>query len=1109
MNKNRFWSILLLALLLSMTEAKMFAYSIVVENGDGIKIYYNWKNNKTELAVTYGNNKYKGNVVIPESVTYSRATYPVTSIGGEAFDGCSGLTSVTIPNSVVSIDYDAFENCSSLTSITIPNSVTTISGGAFSKCSGLTNITIGNSVTSIGGEAFYRCSGLTSVTIPNSVTNIGDHAFLYCSGLMSISVAEGNQIYDSRNNCNAIIEKESNRLIMGCQNTIIPSSVTTIGGAGFRGCTGLTSITIPNSVTTIGWGAFYGCSGLTSITIGNSVTYIGESAFYGCSGLMNVTIPNSVTSIGEDAFYGCSGLMSITIGNSVTSIGEDAFRDCSGLTSITIPNSVTTIGWGAFAGCSSLTEVNYCATYCTAMGDSRDPVFENCSSLTTLHIGDNVQNIPAYAFSGCSSLTSVTIPNSVTTIGESAFYNCSGLTSVTISNSVTTIGESAFQYCSGLQSVVVGNGVTSLPKYVFGTGKSLQSLTIGTGVLSINSAAFQNSYSSSSYKPIKTIWLTNTPPSGYTNAAGAVNYVANDLYTSLSNKTVYPFLSSIFEVGGVKYVPVSPSERTCDAIDCVYDNSAQNTRFGDAVTYNGITMNVNNIQPYVCYGNSYIKNVQFDFSDEKKRDIPAYAFDGCSSLEKIDIPNAVKTMGEYAFYGCSKMESVKMGTGIKNINTYTFADCSALSTIEIPKSVTDIKDYAFYGCNSLKTVIMEVRSSILNLGSNGSSPLFSSCPLNYVYIGGNISYNTSSNRGYSPFYRNTSLQTVIITDKETEISDNEFYGCTNLKNVSIGDDVTTIGNWAFSGCSSLDHFAFGVNLQTIGKEAFSDCVAVTRIISRAPNPPVCGTQALDDINKWTCTLEVPEGRVATYQAADQWKEFFFIKEGNGNATLYTLTYIVDYQKYSSYELEYGASITPEPEPTKEGYTFSGWSDIPETMPAHNVTVKGSFTANKYILTYIVDGEEYKTYEVEYGEKITPEAEPTKDGYTFKGWSNLPAYMPAHDVTVTGTFSINSYKLTYMIDDVVYKEVMYEYGATIVPESQPDGDYISFDWVGLPETMPANDVTVYAVYETGIMDVMTLQGIKAIYSPNGKKLDKLQKGLNIVVMQDETVKKIKQ
>ena len=231
--------------------------------------------------------------------------------------------------------------------------------------------------------------------------------------------------------------------------------------------------------------------------------------------------------------------------------------------------------------------------------------------------------------------------------------------------------------------------------------------------------------------------------------------------------------------------------------------------------------------------------------------------------------------------------------------------------------------------------------------------------------------------------------------------------------------------------------------------------------------------------------------------------------GSFTVNKYKLTYNVDGKEYKSYEIEFGATITPEPTPAeKEGYTFSGWSEIPETMPAHDVVVTGSFTVNKYKLTYIVDGVEYKSYDVGYGTAITPEAEPTKEGYSFSGWSEIPASMPAHDVVVTGSFSVNSYKLTYMVDDKVYKETMYEYGTTIVPEPQPEGDYATFEWIDLPQTMPAHDVVVHASYTTGIIEVlMATQRNLRIYSPNGKKLNKLQKGLNILVLDDGTLKKV--
>ena len=206
------------------------------------------------------------------------------------------------------------------------------------------------SVTSIGEEAFRNCQGLISIEIPNSVTSIGDQAFFGCSSLTSITIESGNTMYDSRNNCNAIIETATNTLIHGCKSTVIPSSVTSIGDGAFSCCTGLTSITIPNSVTSIGSSAFESCTGLTSITIPNSVTSIGDRAFIGCSSLTSVIIPNSVTSIGDYAFDSCTGLTSITIPNSVTSIGDHAFSGCSSLTSIELPNSVTTIGYDAFNG---------------------------------------------------------------------------------------------------------------------------------------------------------------------------------------------------------------------------------------------------------------------------------------------------------------------------------------------------------------------------------------------------------------------------------------------------------------------------------------------------------------------------------------------------------------------------------------------------------------------------------------------------------------------------------------------------------------------------------------------------------------------------------------
>ena len=344
-----------------------------------------WYNNHPDGIVYIGMvaYKFKGKMPSRTAVAIKEGT---ACISDRAFDGCTGLASVTIPNSVTLIGRFAFYGCSSLTSVNIPNSVTKIGERVFEGCTGLTSVTIGNSVTSIGERTFMDCTGLTSVTIGNSVTKIGDRAFMGCAGLTSM---------------------------------IVPNSVTKIGWCAFHSCTGLTSVTIGNSVTKIGVSAFEGCTGLSSVTIPNSVTEIAGYAFKGCTGLTSVTIPNSVISIGYSSFKGCTGLSSVTIPNSVTEIAGYAFEGCTGLLSVTIPNSVTSIGWRAFG----------------------------CTGLSSVIIPNSVISIDKDAFAGCTRLSFVTIGSSVTSIGEGAFSECTNLKKVYSLNSVPpVINENTFSF---------------------------------------------------------------------------------------------------------------------------------------------------------------------------------------------------------------------------------------------------------------------------------------------------------------------------------------------------------------------------------------------------------------------------------------------------------------------------------------------------------------------------------------------------------------------------------------------------------------------------------------------------------------------------------------
>ena len=336
----------------------------------------------------------------------------VTSIENATFRGCTGLKELTLPKRLKRIGYEAFGGCTGLTKLTLPKSVMHIDTFAFDgnglekitvesgnscydsrdNCNsiietetntliiGCKNSIIPNSVTSIGKYAFYNCKGLTELTLPNSVTSIGEYAF-DGTGLEKITVESENSCYDSRDNCNSIIETETNTLIIGCKNSIIPNSVTSIGEYAFHNCTGLAKLTLPNSLESIDDRAFEGCSGLTELTLPNSVTSIGEWAFCDCTGLTKLTLPNSLESIGIYAFRKCSGLTELTLPKKLKSIGNDAFQDCSGLTELTLPNTLEWIGESAFWGCTGLAK---------------------------LTLPDSLESIVSGAFRGCTGLSKIT-----------------------------------------------------------------------------------------------------------------------------------------------------------------------------------------------------------------------------------------------------------------------------------------------------------------------------------------------------------------------------------------------------------------------------------------------------------------------------------------------------------------------------------------------------------------------------------------------------------------------------------------------------------------------------------------------------------------------------
>ena len=718
---------------------------------------------------------------------------PVTRIGSHAFENCTGLMSITIPDSVTSIDDSAFRGCSSLESITIPfvgKSTTTtngyeqvfgyifgyertdtasnvVEGATLGVYSGgyfywyyiptsLKTVVLGNTIQTIPFCGFFNCTWLTSITIPESVTSIGNYAFRNCSGLTTV-------------NWNAT----------ACTSAgLVPNYPV------FEDCSNLKTVNIGNNVTIIPSDAFSGCTGLSSITIPESVTSIGSNAFYNTAWYNNQ--PDGLVYAGKVA-YKYKGTMpsntSIVLKEGTLSIGYSAFSGCTGLTSITIPDSVTNIGEDAFYNTAWYNNQPDGLVYAGKVAYGYKGEMPSNTSIVlkegTLGIGDS-------AFFGCKGLTSITIPDSVTSIGENAFGYCTNLADVIIPNNVASIGSNAFQYCIGLTSVTIGNGVTCIGEDAF---FSCNRLIEVYNKSSLKIIARDSSFGYVAYSA-KNVY---TEEGGSKLSKDENGYV---IYTDEDEKILVAYLGTETELS----LPADITQINQHAFS-----------FYSWISRITIPDNVTNIGDYAFYKCTGLTSVTIGNSVTS---IGNWAFARCKELTSVTIGNSVTSISSSAFYGCTGLTSITIGNGVTSIGDEAFSGCTGLTSVTIGNSVTSIGSYAFYECYRLVEVYNKSALSI-TAGSSDNGDVARYAKNVYTNEGG--SKLTTDENGYVIYtdgdekilvaYHGTNTE-LVLPSYITKINQYAFYNCSGLTSVTIPDSVTSIGYDAFYNCTSLTSITF-------------------------------------------------------------------------------------------------------------------------------------------------------------------------------------------------------------------------------------------------------------------------------------------------------------
>ena len=785
MRYKNIYTILLVALFSLMGEtlrAYDFEYTY-----EGKTLYYNINTAATnEVSVTYKASylscHVSGDVKIPSEVTYNGTTYSVTEISEEAFNYCD------------------------ITSIEIPSTVTTI-----------------------GDNVFVNCTKLTSLTIPASVTNIGKKITNSCTNLTSIVVDSSNPKYDSRDNCNAIVESSTNTILITCKNTTIPTTVTSIGDFAFYSRSDLTSIVIPASITSIGKGAFYSCKKLTSVEILAPITVINDSTFTLCSKLTNINIPSSVTSIGEHAFNRC-GFTTIEIPSSVTKIGNSAFYKCD-IKNIEIPSSVISVGDYAFERCGKLTDVKISSSV-TEIGQG---VFNYCYNLSNIVV--DPENTKYDSRNDCNAIIETAtntliagsgntiIPSSVTSIGTSAFFYRSCLKNIVIPSSVTSIGSAAFSFCGSLDTMVclgiipptivnsqsLNGNVLLVPceavsNYQNDTYFSTQfgSNIVGSQQREITDTICVGEtydFYGTTINQSGVYFHTISATSGSCDSLITLNLFVKPNFSDTINKVIYEGDTLAFNGTNLTtegtYVANLQTTSGCDSIitlnlltiprdtvtliqiDTIRDTLYENNKLYYTVIYHTLTSSYTAEVTYKSKGENYISGdvvipseVNIGGVNYTVTSIGGNAFQNCSGLTSVVLPSSITSIGNHAFNNCTNLTSINIPDSVNYIGQSAFQNCKSLTSINIPSLINMIANSVFNGAGLTS---IDIPSTITSIGLDA--------------------------------FNGTNLTTLTIPSSVTNIQQSAFSNCKYLTSVEISSNIVQIGRNSFAFCENLTNIS--------------------------------------------------------------------------------------------------------------------------------------------------------------------------------------------------------------------------------------------------------------------------------------------------------------